>query len=152
MLVELFKPEKPYYLCPLKKKKVKSLIDAMWSQVYDKNTSMKVVGDRADAGECEDGHMERAFWSIVKLCVHPGSSACRPARVPFISPAPWCLSVLYELVKCWACFKHCKADTSCLLPVWELKSELQYLEVFFSPFVLKFFSFCLLYVCLRNMS
>lgn len=37
---------------------------------------MKVVGDRANAGECEYGQMERAFWNITKLCVHlshPGS-------------------------------------------------------------------------------
>ena len=46
---------------------------------------MNVVGDRANAGECEGGHMESAFWSIMKLCVHPGSGACRPPE-PLSSP------------------------------------------------------------------
>lgn len=89
----------------------------MRSQGYGKNTSMKVVGGRANAGECEEGHVETSFWSIMKLGVHPGSGACHPTQVPFISPVPSCLSVLYELVKPWACFIHCKADTSCSLPV-----------------------------------
>lgn len=130
-------------------------MDAMWPQAYDKNTSMK-AGDRANAGACEDGHVERAFWSIMKLCVHPGSGACSPARVPFISPAPWCLPVLYELVRCWACFKRCEADTSRLLPVWEvhiqLKSELQYLKgVLFPPSFWNSVAFVCC-MCLRNMS
>lgn len=69
-------------------------MDAMRLHAYDKNTSVEVVGDRANAGECEDGHVRRDFWNIMRLCVHPGSSACHPTRVPFISPAPRFLPVL----------------------------------------------------------
>lgn len=92
-------------------------MDAMRLHAYDKNTSVEVVGDRANAGECGDGHVRRDFWNIMRLCVHPGSSACHPTRVPFISPAPRCLPVLYRSFKRWASFKRHKADTSCSLPV-----------------------------------
>lgn len=81
----------PYCVWPFKKKKkAKSLVEAVWSQAYDKNTSMKVVRDRTNAGKCEDGRVERAFWSFMKLCAHPGSGACCPLhRPPPPHPGPF---------------------------------------------------------------
>lgn len=93
---------------------------------------MKVVGDSINAGECECGQMERAFWNITKLCGHP----CHPGSLS---------SPLHPDV-CQYCTSSSNAglalSTVKLIPpahflferfMFSLKANLQYLKVVFFP-------------------
>jgi len=47
---------------------------------------MKVVGDRANAGECEDGHMERGFLEDHEALCVPWQRCLPPHPGPFHLP------------------------------------------------------------------